>query len=212
MKLLKTGFVGSSWKGWFHNEDHTQNLKMPENFTSCNYKKNQKQTYHSVALLSLAFRGWMEIQKRQFLKSLLSRKPWLRPSTELLEPWPSEAGSRYHCPVSTNQLLILQIQEFFSLFSKYPPPFFLSFLAVIQPLSFTWKKQDTKWVESSSVGKIIMKMRFGSKFEVSSAISLSLSSSKCYPCFKVQVRFHLSQEASPSAFCRASNVSPTWLP
>lgn len=58
MNLFKSNFLGSSWKTWFHSGDHTQNLKMPENFIPCNYK-NKSNINLPLSSSPLPRRPWM---------------------------------------------------------------------------------------------------------------------------------------------------------
>lgn len=203
--------MGSSWKTWFHSGDHTQNLKMPENFIPCNYK-NKSKINLPLSSSPIPRRPWMNGNPKEAIPEVTpSPKPWLWPSPKLAGPSgvpsPLKQAHKYYLPRSTHQHLVLQRQELV-LYVPNTLSFFLSFLAVVQSLSFPWKKQDTEWVGGSSVGKIIIKMRFGDKFYVSSAISLPLSSSKCYLCFKSRLGSISSRKPSklPSAKLQKNQV------
>ena len=170
---MKSGFVGSNWKRWFHNGDPAQNLQLPENFSSCNYKNKSK--------TNLPLSG-SPIPRRfgtqgQFLRSLLPLRPdW--PNTELSEPsWvpsPMKQPPRVTLPCLATSIWAYRHRDSLLYFAK-TPPFFLSFLVAVQPLSSPWEKQDTESAWDSRFGKVIMKMRFGDKFWGSSTISLPLS-------------------------------------
>lgn len=63
------------WKGWFHEGDHIQQLKMPENFLS-NSQKNKSKNKPTPQWLSHPQPSMDEgRQKRQFLKTCLLLSP-----------------------------------------------------------------------------------------------------------------------------------------
>lgn len=146
------------WKGWFHNGDHIQQLKMPENFLYNNQKKKKSKNKPTPKWLSHPQPSMDKgRQKRQFLKSCLLLSPDIK--------YPITQSPKKQTPSIAFPSLPMNI---WFCRCRDPPlhfpnilPFFLSFTAVVKPSTFPWKKQDTHWGRSSSVGKITMKMRVG---------------------------------------------------
>lgn len=149
------------WKRWFHKGDHTQQLKMPENFLS-NNQKNKSKNKPTPQWLSHPQPSTDEgRRKRQFLKSCLLLSPDIKKPITFraqrsrvpvlpfpLYQWTSDSADAGNLPLHFPNIL----------------PFFLSFTAVVKPSTFPWEKQDTHWGRSSSAGTITMKMRVGDQF------------------------------------------------
>lgn len=115
MNLFKSNFLGSSWKTWFHSGDHTQNLKMPENFIPCNYK-NRSKINLPLSSSPIPRRPWMNGNPKEAIPEVTpGPKPWLWPSPKFSGPSgvpsPLKQAHKYYLPLSTHQHLVLQMQE-----------------------------------------------------------------------------------------------------
>lgn len=146
MNLFKSDFGGIQLEEIIPQWDHSQNVKMPKNFISCNYKNKSKTNLLLISSLIPRLLWINGTQKRQLLKSLLL----LSPDFDQVHNFQSPV----ECPAQWSRLTILPSPlyqssseltdaEISSLFSKYPP--FLPFCSCcFQPLSFLWKKQYTE--------------------------------------------------------------------
>lgn len=146
MNLFKSDFWGIQLEEIIPQWDHTQNVKLPKNLISCNYKNKSKTNLPLISSLIPRLLWINGTQKRRLLKSVLPLNPDFdqahnfQSPAECLAQWSRLtilASSLYQ---SSSELADAEIS---SLFSKYPP--FLPFHSCsLQPLSLPWKKQYTE--------------------------------------------------------------------